>query len=176
MLGPFFALTRLLLRAGVFNKEGLVTTRETGTPLAAGTSPSGVGAFAGRWSIEREIVHFDGLNGRLTGTATIAPSGPGLYTYDETGTLTLGDAEPLHATRRYLWRTAEQAIDVSFADGSPFHRIALGAFRPETVHLCPPDRYAVTYDFTRWPLWTSRWRVEGPRKDYVMTSAYAPLR
>ena len=41
---------------------------------------------------------------------------------------------------------------------------------PRTVHLCAPDRYEVAYDFTAWPHWSATWTVEGPRKDYVMTS------
>ena len=146
---------------------------DSNAPVTGGTGPGGAAAFAGRWRVARDIRHGDGLTGRLTGEAIIAPAGPGLFTYDEAGTLTLGAADPLHATRRYLWRAAEGAIDVSFEDGRPFHRISLAAFRPETVHLCPPDRYAVAYDFTDWPHWTARWQVEGPRKDYTMTTRYA---
>lgn len=124
----------------------------------------------------RDILHADGLTGRLDGEAAIAPAGPALCLYTEEGRLTLGLGEPLLATRRYLWRDAGDAIDISFADGRPFHRVSLAGVKADTVHLCPPDRYAVFYDFTRWPVWTARWRVEGPRKDYEMTSTYVPLR
>ena len=147
---------------------------ETAQPLRGGASPSGVAAFAGRWILNRDIRHVDGLTGRFEGVAEILPAGPGLYSYEERGTLTLGLSEPLHATRRDLWRAAEGAIDISFGDGRPFHRVDLGGLRPETVHICPPDRYAVAYDFTAWPEWTATWRVEGPRKDYVLTSHYRP--
>lgn len=143
-------------------------------PLAGGTSPAGAAAFAGRWSMTRDIIHGDGLTGRLVGEAVIAPTGPGLWRYSESGELTLGASEPFRATRDYLWRAAEKAIDVSFADGRPFHRIELSALTPATVHLCDPDRYAVAYDFTLWPEWSARWQVEGPRKDYTMTTTYRP--
>jgi len=145
-------------------------------PEVSGTAPRSLVAFLGHWSMARDIRHADGLEGRLDGTARFTRSGPGRLTCDEDGWLTLGAAAPLHATSRTLWRAAPGAIEVAFADGRPFHRIALGAGRPETVHLCPPDRYAVTYDFTGWPLWSARWRVEGPRKNYEMTTRYAPLR
>ncbi|MEM7719719.1 MAG: DUF6314 family protein, partial [Pseudomonadota bacterium] len=45
---------------------------------------------------------------------------------------------------------------------------------PETVHLCPPDRYHVAYDFSSWPEWRTVWSVEGPRKTYRMSSHFAP--
>ena len=39
-------------------------------------------------------------------------------------------------------------------------------------HWCDPDSYAVRYDFSRWPEWSARWRVEGPHKAYIMYSRY----
>jgi len=149
---------------------------DPGAPIAGGTSPASVSAFLGRWRLARDILHADGLRGRLDGEARVAPAGPALCTYTEEGRLVLDAGEPLLATRRYLWRDAAGAIDISFSDGRPFHRVSLGAFCAETAHLCPPDRYAVFYDFSDWPVWTARWRVEGPRKDYEMTSTYTPLR
>jgi hypothetical protein len=173
--GPFVVSTRLLLRGRAINKVGAPAMSDSAEPLHGGTSPSGAAAFAGRWKLRRDIRHGDGLTGQFEGTAEIAPAGPGLYTYDEEGMLKLGDSDALRGTRRYLWRASDGAIDISFADGRPFHRLDLGGLRPETVHLCSPDRYAVAYDFTAWPEWSARWRVEGPRKDYVMTSHYAPF-
>ena len=66
-------------------------------------------------------------------------------------------------------------LNVYFADMRPFHSVPLGVEAPEAVHLCPPDRYQVTYDFGAWPGWRSVWQVEGPMKDYVMTTDYSPL-
>lgn len=128
-------------------------------------------ALEGTWRLSREIVHADGTRGRFTGTARFGHSGP-RFVQEEEGTLDLGQGTPLRATRRYLWRRAGDRLDCFFEDGRPFHSVPLGALMHETVHLCDPDRYAVAYDFTGWPVWTSRWQVEGPRKDYVMTSEY----
>ena len=142
--------------------------------MAPGTNewPKTAAGFVGRWAVSRDIRHADGLTGTFAGTATIVAAGPGRFTYDEDGTLTLGASEPLRATRRYLWRAAGQGINISFADGAPFHRVDLSGPRTATVHLCDPDRYAVAYDFTGWPVWTARWDVTGPRKAYEMTSTY----
>ena len=135
--------------------------------------PKSAGAFLGRWQITREITHADGLTGAFEGAAIIADAGPDRFSYDEDGTLTLGQGDPLRATRRYLWHAVGQGVNVYFAGGAPFHRIDLSGPRTATVHMCDPDRYAVSYDFTDWPVWTARWQVEGPRKAYVMTSSYA---
>lgn len=138
--------------------------------------PRSLAAFEGRWTLVRTIRHADGLEGRLEGTVTFTPAGPGRLVYDEDGVLTLGASEPLHATRRYLWREAGRQIEIAFADGRPFHALNLLAPAPSTVYLCDPDRYAVSYDFSAWPTWEATWQVEGPRKDYTMVSHYTIVR
>lgn len=94
--------------------------------------------------------------------------------YHEAGHLILGDAPPLRAERRYLWRQEGAEIAVFFADGRPFHDIDPDA-GPDTEvqHLCGADLYSVRYDFARWPDWQARWTVRGPAKDYTMTTDYA---
>ena len=144
--------------------------------------PIDLGAFAGGWHIARRIEDARGPDGSFAGQALFTPDAAGL-TYTETGILRLGDTA-FQADRRYLWRpdpppeavpdTAAPAparIAVLFADGRPFHSFDLGP-TASAHHGCDPDSYAVTYDFTDWPCWTSRWQVTGPRKDYVMTTQY----
>lgn len=129
--------------------------------------------FTGLWRLERRIT--DRLdtpkpsNGRFTGVARFTRDGDGLRLTEE-GRLELGAAQ-FKATRVYLWHADGDAIAVRFEDGRPFHRFTpQGA--PDSAHWCDPDDYRVTYDFARWPVWTSEWRVTGPRKDYVMRSEY----
>ena len=136
------------------------------------TGLTSLSALEGLWSLTRKIKHADGTEGRFTGTARFRRAGPRLL-QEEEGRLDLGHGPALRATRRYVWRRAGERLDCFFEDGRPFHSVPLGASSHETVHLCDPDRYAVAYDFADWPAWTSRWRVEGPRKDYVMSSRYA---
>ena len=87
--------------------------------------------------------------------------------------LTMGAAPPMQASRVYLWRDTGAGLSVAFEDGRPFHSLAPG--RLEDRHWCDPDTYDVRYDFTRWPDWTQRWRVTGPRKDAVILSRFQPL-
>ena len=131
--------------------------------------------FAGDWALLRVIDDARGGHAaRLEGRARFVPDAGGLA-YEETGLLSLPGQPPMEATRRYLWRAASAGIEVFFEDGRFFHLIGPGA-RPEARHDCPPDRYVVAYDFSHWPDWSTRWRVEGPRKDYAMRSDYRPAR
>jgi hypothetical protein len=138
--------------------------------------PRELADFAGRWRIARRIEDTRaGLAGRLEGLAEFRPGAGGL-TCDERGELRYGTAPPMPATRRTLWRAgAPGRIAVFFDDGRPFHDFALGP-AAEAAHDCPPDRYLVAYDFSRWPAWQVRWRVAGPRKDYLSITDYVPDR
>ena len=129
--------------------------------------------FAGDWRIARVIEdRLAGRAGRLDGAARFVPDDGGLVC-DERGTLRFAGAPPLQAERRYLWRASGGRIAVLFADGRPFHDFA-PADTATATHDCPPDAYAVRYDFTAWPDWTATWDVTGPRKDYRMTTRYRP--
>lgn len=140
--------------------------------------PASLWAFEGDWRLERRIEHAGGRgDARLSGRARFLRAGATLI-HEESGTLTV-DGSPgpaMQASRRYLWRAEAGWIAVRFDDGRPFHGFPLGVLRPEATHLCDPDRYAVRYDFSRWPEWRAVWRVTGPRKDYVMTSRLTPDR
>lgn len=127
-----------------------------------------LGAFEGNWTFQRDIQHEDGTGAQVSGTARFHPDAQGLI-YDELGQISLNGAAPLTATRRYLWRPG---LHVFFEDGRAFHTVP--APGQSATHDCPPDTYVVRYDFAEWPRWTTRWQVTGPRKSYVMTTAYAP--
>lgn len=133
---------------------------------------SSLSSLEGRWQLDRDITHGDGAVNRLTGAAHFHRAGARLI-QDETGDLVLGN-QTVKATRRYIWAESKGRLDVFFDDMRPFHSVLLGVTTHKTVHLCAPDRYEVSYDFSSWPAWTARWKVEGPRKDYVMTSRYKP--
>lgn len=125
--------------------------------------------FAGSWQITREIIHADGSVATFLGQARFSPTGQGALRYVETGDLRLPDGQTVRATRTYLW---ESDLQVFFEDGRPFLQVP--AAGGEAIHLCPPDTYRVTYDFTPWPQWQAIWSVTGPKKAYRMVSTYAP--
>ncbi|WP_380052880.1 DUF6314 family protein [Falsihalocynthiibacter sp. SS001] len=127
--------------------------------------------FRGEWILNRQITSdIAGQSGEFEGRAIFAPHPDGLA-YHEAGKLRMAGGGTLQAERRYLWREVNGQIEVLFEDGRAFHKFGDNS----ATHYCDPDIYRVTYDFTEWPRWTSAWRVTGPRKDYVMTSAYAPV-
>ena len=129
-------------------------------------------ALEGRWRLDRRILHDDGAENRFAGTAHFQRSGHHMV-MDEDGVLSGPGGRPgLKATRRYIWVQDGPRIEVLFHDMRPFHTIPLGVVRPETTYLCPPDRYHVSYEFTRAGAWTARWRVDGPKKSYEMTSTF----
>ena len=126
----------------------------------------------GEWRMEREIVHALGPSDRFEGVSSFRRSGPRLV-QDETGTLMPGrGGPPMKASRRYVWSEGEGRIDLAFEDMRPFHSLPIGVETYATTYLCPPDRYEVSYDFGNFPIWTTVWRVEGPRKDYRMTTRF----
>ena len=128
--------------------------------------------FEGSWQVGRRIENAEGPEARFEGVARFEPDGAGLV-YAEEGELQLEGQPPIRGERRYLWRQEEDGtIAVFFDDGRDFHRFDPGAEAPGDRHHCAPDVYDVTYDFGGWPEWESRWRVTGPRKDYVMVSRY----
>jgi hypothetical protein len=135
---------------------------------ALGVIPIDLWAFEGRWAVSREIADTKGADGQFAGEALFTREGAGLR-YVETGVLRVGAAQ-MQAERQYTW-TSGAGIEVWFEDGRFFHRFDL-AETAAAAHDCPPDWYEVSYNFGAWPAWSSRWRVPGPRKDYVMTSRY----
>ena len=133
------------------------------------TAPE-LAAFEGTWQLQRRIEdRRAGQTGHFTGHARFDRDGEGLH-YREEGVLHLPGAQPMAATREYLWRAEGDSIVIDFPDGRAFHRI--GPQQSGDTHWCDPDTYRVAYDFTAWPRWTAVWTVSGPRKDYTMTSAF----
>ena len=131
--------------------------------------------FLGTWRLRRRILdRRAGEAGRLAGLVRFEEGAGGAVQREE-GTLTLALRPPMTATRTYLWSTAPGRLVVRFADGGEFHEFADDASLAEAEHLCGDDCYRVRYDFRGWPYWRAVWSVTGPRKDLVITSAFAPL-
>ncbi len=128
--------------------------------------------FEGAWAIDRRIDDFAACRiGTMTGRAVFEPAPWGLL-YTETGTLMIEGQAPMQASRSYRWSTARGRIALAFDDGGPFHDFDPTDPRAHATHLCGDDEYRVIYTFTRWPDWRAEWRVNGPRKDYRMSTNY----
>ena len=130
--------------------------------------------FRGRWQMVRIIENVtEGVIGEFWGECDFLPDGNGL-TCREEGVLRFRGTD-FHSGRVSLWRfPGSGQIEVRYEDGRPFHDFALED--PTAEHLCGEDIYRVAYDFapdSGLPeAWLSRWEVEGPSKDYAMTTRY----
>tara|TARA_B110000483_G_scaffold218197_1_gene271295 strand:- start:124 stop:567 length:444 start_codon:yes stop_codon:yes gene_type:complete len=123
------------------------------------------------WVISRYIIdHTEDAKLIFTGRCEVSDAW-----YQENGQMVLPDGQALSSTRRYRWDATLEGVDVHFDDGRFFHRIDLAHTATQDRHFCDPDDYAVSYVFTEWPIWTSLWKVKGPRKDYEMHSRYQKL-
>lgn len=133
------------------------------------TDPRTLEDFVGRWSVSRLITPEQGPSALFDGVA-VWTAAEGGAAYSEKGTMTLAGQAPLHAERRYFWG---EDLRVFFDDGRFFHQVPVTG--GETHHWCDPDTYLVAYEFTRWPRFEVRWRVNGPRKDYSAVTQYSRL-
>ena len=130
----------------------------------------GLEELEGRWQVSRVIADARaGLEGRFEGEAVWTPDADGLV-QEERGVLRYGEAAPMQATRRYLWREAAGALNVFFEDGRAFHTVPTTG--EEALHDCPPDSYRVRYTFENAMQFSTRWHVAGPRKDVVLTTEF----
>ncbi|MEO0819845.1 MAG: DUF6314 family protein [Pseudomonadota bacterium] len=125
--------------------------------------------FRGRWQMMRIIENVsEGVIGEFWGEARFDPDSLGLACR-ETGVLRFRGHD-YHAERGSLWRFPRPGeVEVRYTDGRPFH--AFPANDPVAEHLCGQDRYRVSYDFSP-EMWTSLWEVQGPQKDYQMSTRY----
>ncbi|MEM6905760.1 MAG: DUF6314 family protein, partial [Pseudomonadota bacterium] len=114
----------------------------------------------------------DGVIGEFWGECDFAADGAGL-TCREAGVLRF-KGQDYHADRASLWRfPAPGRVEVQYEDGRPFHDFI--SDEPVAEHLCGDDRYRVSYDFGT-DAWVSVWDVQGPAKDYRMTTTYRRIR
>ena len=123
------------------------------------------------WAISRQIIDYtEDAKLTFTGRCEILDGW-----YHETGQMVLADGKILSSARRYRWKACAGGVDVHFDDGRFFHLIDLSTVAPKATHFCDPDDYAVSYNFTQWPVWTTLWRVNGIRKNSEMHSSYRKL-
>ena len=122
--------------------------------------------FLGTWSISRRIVLADMPDAHFNGSAVWTANTEGAL-YHEVGQLQIAGQATMNSERKYLWT---KDLFVYFDDDRFFHTVPSEGGGAE--HWCDPDRYMVTYDFAKWPVWRVKWRVIGPKKNYIMTSDY----
>ena len=123
----------------------------------------------GPWQMVRIIENVpEGVIGEVWGQAEFIFDGEGL-TCIEDGVLRFGGVD-YHTGRTSLWRfEAEEKIEVQYEDGRPFHDFLTR--EPIALRIAGDARYEITYDFEP-GTWISRWQMQGPGENYMMTTRY----
>jgi hypothetical protein len=163
-------------------------------------------ALHGNWTLHRRITSTKGAlpSGVFSGTAKFLPRFPTPdksggkfdleYLYIETGTFTPTGAQPITASRRYVYRYSELKDQMSVWFVKPdrnlevdylFHDLSFaapqeaneeGACVAKADHLCVDDMYDTQYRFRMkgiaLPAFQVTHTVKGPSKDYVAMSDF----
>jgi hypothetical protein len=163
-------------------------------------------ALHGNWTLHRRITSTKGAlpSGVFSGTAQFLPRFPTPdksgdkfdleYLYIETGTFTPAGAQPITASRRYVYRYSEAKDQMSVWFVKPdrnlevdylFHDLSFaapqeaeeqGACFAKADHLCVDDMYDTQYRFRMKGIALKAFNVthavKGPSKDYVAMSDF----
>ncbi|KAK3670308.1 hypothetical protein LTR78_009762 [Recurvomyces mirabilis] len=162
-------------------------------------------ALHGEWNISRRIESTDlAYSGTLQGSANFHPRFPTAdksdkvfdleYLYIESGTFTNASRLEMKASRRYVYRYAEQDDTLSIWFVKPdndlevdylFHNLAFvspvdarkaGTCVAKADHLCVEDMYWTKYTLPMEAIVLRKFEIEhvvkGPHKDYTSTTRY----
>jgi hypothetical protein len=136
----------------------------------------------GSWSVERTLRdRSSGTRGTFTGVARFSPADDDGLDFHEEGTMRWptpdGGAFTGPASRNYILQPADSpdAMDMTFPDGRPFHRMSFRETASQDNHWCDPDTYRVTYALRGPDEFSYSWDVQGPRKDLLLESVLRRL-
>ncbi len=167
-----------------------MSTRRPAHPAPAGPAhpgaerpahpvPDALAYLAGSWRVKRTVRDFaagaqDGpVEGRFRGTTRFTPADGGGLLHRESGSFTWrGVTRPAERTLLFLPGEPAGTAVVRFADGRFFHGLDLRSGRHSADHPCAADRYRGDFVVDGEDAWRTRWRVRGPAKDLLLTTAY----
>ncbi|MGW7072444.1 DUF6314 family protein [Streptomyces sp. NPDC054855] len=149
-------------------------TRRVGDPQAFHGVPDVLAYLAGTWQVERTARDLAGnAEGYFSGMTVFTPSDDGGLLHHESGTFTWrGTPRPAERTLRFVPGNDPATAHVLFADGRPFHDLDLRTGRHTADHPCALDLYRGEFEVYDERRWRMRWRVAGPAKDLILTTAY----
>jgi hypothetical protein len=132
----------------------------------------------GSWSVERTLWdRSSDARGTFTGIVRFSPKDDdGGLAFHEEGTMRwptpAGGTFTGPASRDYVLHPtdAPDAMDMTFPDGRPFHRMSFREEASQDRHWCDPDTYRVTYAVRGPDEFSYSWDVQGPRKDQFLES------
>jgi hypothetical protein len=137
----------------------------------------------GSWSVERTLWdRSSDARGTFTGIVRFSPKDDdGGLAFHEEGTMRwptpAGGTFTGPASRDYVLHPtdAPDAMDMTFPDGRPFHRMSFREEASQDRHWCDPDTYRVTYAVRGPDEFSYSWDVQGPRKDQFLESVLRRL-
>jgi hypothetical protein len=132
----------------------------------------------GSWSVERTLWdRSSDARGTFTGVVRFSPKDDdGGLAFHEEGTMRWpapdGGTFTGPASRDYVLHPTDvpDAMDMTFPDGRPFHRMSFREEASQDRHWCDPDTYRVTYALRGPDEFSYCWDVQGPRKDQFLES------
>lgn len=137
--------------------------------------PDALTYLAGKWRVERSVRDLaSGEEGEFSGTTVFGRLEGGGLLHEESGTFRWrGVGRPAERMLRFLPGATPGTAQVRFADGRPFHDLDLTSGRHIADHPCSADLYRGEFTVGDEDHWRTVWRVRGPAKDLVLSTAYA---
>lgn len=164
-------------------RNGNVRTQST---MPAGLKLTVLALFEsleGTWKLQREL----GEQGNMQGIACFQPCGEGVLHYQEQGKATF-NSNSFSSCREYAYVCKQGAIAVHFWDQKHrqpagllhklhFHDAKAGiqALMAAGTHECANDLYKAHYLFINPQQFQLTYQVQGPRKDYTLTSYFSKV-
>lgn len=133
--------------------------------------------FSGVWKIERTITHrFPvGESYQATGLATFSLEKNGDLLYqEEVEMCSLRTKDVFQGTQQYIYKydSASDTLAKYFSDGRFFYKLEISGNTASGNHFCKEDNYKANYIFKAENIFSLTYLVKGPRKDYIMKTAY----
>jgi hypothetical protein len=128
----------------------------------------------GKWTVSRVIPG----QARLEGTARFETRDDDTIAYVETGTMRLKSGGEFEANRGYVFEETAAGFRVYF-DEEPlrlFHEVSFepqgNSLKADCLHRCGADLYRSRYKLLSGGRMCITHKVNGPRKDYIMSTYY----
>lgn len=120
----------------------------------------------GAWDLRRKVIdHRHSQIVCFAGEATVTATA-----FKERGEIDQGGTK-FETERSYHLRPGANSVSVLFSNDAAFIDLDLRASQ-EVRHLCGADVYLGRFYFRGTDEWAERWRVSGPRKNYVSLARY----
>ena len=140
--------------------------------------------LSGIWELQRHL----GEQGHMKGVASFQPCGEGVLHYQEKGKATFKHSQTFSSYREYAYVYNQGTIAVHFWDQKHkqparlLHTLQFHSSKVDSqelvgtgTHGCADDLYHAHYLFMNPQQFRLTYQVQGPRKDYTLTSHFRKI-